>query len=395
MVPPRISSDASVDMIANVATAASSDSSSVSLLDQVDACAAPAELRVEQVTEEMLAAMCLAWNRVAGDVPFCQWEWLEAWWRHFRQAGDELFVLAVRDAAGQLVGLAPWYIGRSPLVGRIVRFLGSGLVCSDYLSLLCLPGRHEEVATRLADWLNREGAGQWHAIELSGPVTGDPAIECLVQSLRQQGNLVDRRDGLSCWRLQLPADWGVYVAGLSKTRRERVRQLGRRQFDTRRAVLHAVRSEAELARGMAILKDLHQRRRTAVNGSGCFDHQPYTAFLDEVAERFLRLGKLRLQWIELEGRPVACEFDLTGGHGCVLLPVRHRPRRGGRAPGLVRDHRRAALGHCRRVSVLRFPARRRGLQIALAGGSLPTAGAADRFAASRTATPRVAREASR
>src|SRR5262245_60504323 len=201
------------------------DNASTGLLLDAAPPAGHTNLRVERMAVESLGSMRLDWNGIAGDVPFRQWEWMEAWWRHFRSPGDELFVLAVRDANSQLVGLAPWYVGRSPLIGRVIRFLGSGMVCSDYLSLLSVPGRHEEVANRLACWLNQEGARLWTTLELSGVAAGDPAITALVQSLRCQYNLVDCRDGLHCWSLQLPADWDTYLSGLSKSRRERVRQL--------------------------------------------------------------------------------------------------------------------------------------------------------------------------
>jgi len=33
-------------------------------------------------TEAAFADLRDEWNRLAGDVPFRRWEWLEAWWRH-------------------------------------------------------------------------------------------------------------------------------------------------------------------------------------------------------------------------------------------------------------------------------------------------------------------------
>ena len=95
-----------------------------------------------------------AWNGLAHGVPFRRWEWLESWWNHYGPGptGDgrqqELFVLAVLGSDRSLVGLAPWYIERSASRGRVVGFLGSGEVCSEYLSLLCRGGEEETVAQR-------------------------------------------------------------------------------------------------------------------------------------------------------------------------------------------------------------------------------------------------------
>ena len=52
------------------------------------------------------------WNALTQDVPFRSFQWASSWWRHYRQPGMQLFVLAVRDDQGQLIGLAPWYLGR-------------------------------------------------------------------------------------------------------------------------------------------------------------------------------------------------------------------------------------------------------------------------------------------
>jgi CelD/BcsL family acetyltransferase involved in cellulose biosynthesis len=99
---------------------------------------------------------------------------------------------------------------------------------------------------------------------------------------------------------------------LSKSRRERVRQLHRRQFDTGRAVTRRADSAAEVRDGFNILVDLHQRRRESLGESGCFSDPAFGSFLSEAALRFSDLGQLRLQWVELEGRPVAAQIDFAG-----------------------------------------------------------------------------------
>src|SRR5689334_24699022 len=106
-----------------------------------------------------LKALAPAWNELAQGIPFRSWQWLGSWWRHYGpaegQAGcaNELFVPAIRDAAGTLVGLAPWYLQRRAARGNVVRFLGSGEVCTDYSTVLCRSGQEAEVAATLADWL--------------------------------------------------------------------------------------------------------------------------------------------------------------------------------------------------------------------------------------------------
>jgi CelD/BcsL family acetyltransferase involved in cellulose biosynthesis len=251
------------------------------------------------------------WNELAGGVPFRRREWLETWWRHYQRPGMELFIVALRDAAGELVGLAPWHLRRSPLSGRVLCFLGSGEVCSDYLTVLAAPDYEELVARRLADWLAHEARELWDLIELDGIEQDDPVVHALSGELAAQGCIIHQRERIGAWRLELSADWKSYMARLSKSRRGGVRTLEKRHFETGRAVMRSAESETDVARGLAILHELHQRRRASLGDAGCFASPQFAGFLAEAAERFHRLGQLRLQWIELDGRPVAAEFDLS------------------------------------------------------------------------------------
>jgi CelD/BcsL family acetyltransferase involved in cellulose biosynthesis len=259
------------------------------------------------------SALAADWNRLAGDVPCRQWEWLEPWWRHYATASDELFVLTVRDAQGELIGIAPFYLSRSLSHGRVMRFLGSGDVCSDYLTILAAPDAQSIVIEEIAEYLVGEAADRWDLIELAGVDACDEAVEMLVNLLSERDYLVHQQPGESCWRLELPRDWDSYLKTLSKGRRERSRQISRRLYDTGRAVSRQIVEPQELPRYFDVLIELHQKRRRSLGEPGCFSDPRFTAYHREVIERFFALGRLRLQCVLLDDRPVAIEYSLTGG----------------------------------------------------------------------------------
>ncbi|HVC94131.1 MAG TPA: GNAT family N-acetyltransferase [Pirellulales bacterium] len=272
------------------------------------------QLCVEPLTSSnALAEMCGPWNALAGDVTFRRWEWLEAWWRHYRREGMDLFALAVRDGDGELVGLTPWYIERSARAGRVVRFLGSGEVCSDHLTLLTASGCGTAVARRVATWLADEGAELWDLIELDGVAADDETLGTLAHALKAKDYTLHRRERIGAWRLELSDSWGAYARRLSKSRRGGVKTVEKRYFESGRAICKSVGCADELPRGLAILRDLHQRRRASLGDRGCFASPRFDGFLTEVAQRFLALGELRLHWVELDGRPVAAQFDFISG----------------------------------------------------------------------------------
>jgi CelD/BcsL family acetyltransferase involved in cellulose biosynthesis len=275
-------------------------------------------------TLDALAPYADDWNRLAAGVPFRGWTWLSCWWHNYGPQDEtdasraRLAVLCVFDEANQLVGIAPWYLERSALHGRVLRALGSGEVCSDYVGVLCQRQMSEAVVDVVADYLieqtntNDPNGLRWDLLQLDGIDANDHEAATLAAILANAGCTVHRRPGLSCWRLKLPTVWDQYVAGLSKNLRRDIRRLQREVIDTGRAELHTAERLDELPRAMNIFLDLHQRRQRALGRKGCFASSRFTAFYHEVVPQLLRHGQVEFYWLELDGKPVAAEYQLVG-----------------------------------------------------------------------------------
>lgn len=161
--------------------------------------------------DDGLPALAEEWNALAGDVPFRRWDWLEASWRHFRNAQRSLFTLAVRNDDGKLVGLAPLYRQQTLCQGCVVRLLGSDEACSDYLGVLAAREHEDEVAKQVAYWLAGDGMGRWDLLELNGVDAADTLVRRLTACLEARGHTLHVRNGLNCWRLKLPDHWDDYL----------------------------------------------------------------------------------------------------------------------------------------------------------------------------------------
>ena len=282
-------------------------------------------MRVERISNwEELAPLERAWNQLAQGIPFRSWQWLGSWWRHYgatpvrEGANLELFVLAVRDATGLPMALAPWTLERGETRGNVVRFLGSGEVCTDHLTVLCRIGAEADVADALAEWLVRHRKASnssarpspWDQLEFCGMAADDRLMNRLIERLAERGALVDRRAAESCWRIELPDSWEDYLRTLSKSHRKQLRRFQRRLFDAGRAELHTATTAPEADRALDLMIDLHQRRRRSLGQKGCFDSPRFRAFLSDAAGQFFALGQLKLCWLELDSHTVACEFQL-------------------------------------------------------------------------------------
>jgi CelD/BcsL family acetyltransferase involved in cellulose biosynthesis len=272
------------------------------------------------------------WNALAGDHPFHSWDWLAGWWKHYGDGVDvtderdgeapgdrRLYVLSVfddapvkADAKGRrLIGVAPWYLDRSRFKGNVLRWLGSGKVCTDHLSVICQSEEAERVTVAIADALTTQ-FDDWDRIDL-GAVDGDNlTIEKLMVHLTERDCLVSRQAADSCWVVDLPTNWDEYLAGISKSHRKQLRQLERRVLESERVRWHRVRTVDDLERAWPILVDLHQRRRRSLGEPGCFASRAFHDFHREVAARLFQRGQLRMSWLELDGTPAAAEYHFAG-----------------------------------------------------------------------------------
>ena len=252
-------------------------------------------------------SLFVEWQRLAGDTVFHSPRWLLPWWNHYQRPGDRLNVITVRDADGWLIGLAPFYLRTSWRSGRQLHFLGSGEVCSDYLTLLTKRGEESLVVRALAQHLCDQ-SNEIDRIFLEGVAAEDDVMRQFSEQMAQHQFAAHRLPALESYCLELPAAWENWISQLSKSRRNRVRQLWRKQFDTNLATVH-VADESNLKQAFSILVELHQKRRNQMRQPGCFASQQFHDFLWEAAQQLQESNQLRLQWIELEGRPVAVEMD--------------------------------------------------------------------------------------
>jgi CelD/BcsL family acetyltransferase involved in cellulose biosynthesis len=280
----------------------------------------PSTISIQRLSSSaQLAPWAGGWNELARGVPFRRFEWLDSWWRAYGQHSDrELCVLAALDETGELLGIAPWYLARGAGEGSSIRFLGSGEVCSDYLSVLCRPGREDDVTLALAEWLcaplvdAAADRPDWERLELGGADEHDLVVRSLLVHLAERGNLIHRRDRASCWRVDLPGNWNDYLAMLSKSHRKQLRRLEKKYFDSGRAKLHTVKTEQELQYGLEVLVRLHQRRWESLGQRGCFSSARFVNFNAETASRLLASGNLRMVWLDVDGRTVAAEYQVLG-----------------------------------------------------------------------------------
>lgn len=256
-------------------------------------------------------------------IPFRGTAWLHSWWDHFHgtaEADGELFVLQVTDQAGEIVGIAPWFREHSVYHGRVVRPLGAGTVCSEYLGVLTTAEHERAVAHSLAQWLVAAAEGRhgpencWDLLDLVSIDAEDAGMVYLAADLEAAGTAVHWRDAMSCWRLALPESWDEYLSGLGKSRRKQVRRIDRRWLESGAMKFRKAGTLQEVDYALNILEALHQQRQESLGNRGCFSDPAFAGFLRDAAKCMLEQQTLELHWIETDGIPWAAEYQFSGGN---------------------------------------------------------------------------------
>jgi CelD/BcsL family acetyltransferase involved in cellulose biosynthesis len=255
--------------------------------------------------------------------PFLSWVW-QIEWLHAFAAERRVEIRAVEDADGALIGLLPLF-ETGPGLLRIV----GGADVSDYLDLLAVAGREEEVWSALlqARAADRD-VWQLHAVPASSPtVTALPGIAstCGLSAVPT----VEER----CPVLDLPDSWDEYLATLpSKHRHELQRKIRRLRREAPDARVSVIRRRRELETRFGDFFDLHRRSRV---GKERFMDARMEKFFRRVMGELADVGSAALWFLDLPNGPAAgfvvVEWDATVG----LYNSGFHPDRATLAPGLV------------------------------------------------------------
>ncbi len=221
-----------------------------------------------------------AWNLLAQANPMISLEWLGAWWRVFG-VGHQLHILiVVREQ--QLVGIVPCYLHETRL-GRQLRFLGTGSVCSDYLGPVvnadCAEEVYQAIHKHLCQSVKSGELGDIESFQFEGILAGDKWQSSLEQFSNDAGFSMRMQPMVNSWTLELPSSWEELTErqrghGVHRKSKKCVARLNSKELRVRQLA-----DSASLDFGMSHMIRLHQARRESVGDTGCFANPRFEIFL--------------------------------------------------------------------------------------------------------------------
>jgi CelD/BcsL family acetyltransferase involved in cellulose biosynthesis len=254
---------------------------------------------------------------------FLSWQW-QTQWVHAFAADRPLQLLAVNDEEGSVSGLLPLYEER-PGLFRLV----GGIDVSDYLDVIALGGREEEVWQALLQHRAIQPV-EWdlHAIRAGSPTLA------LVPSLAPGCGLraevaVEER----CPVLALPRSWDEYLARLTgKDRHELRRKMRRLERELPGAV---ARSHHEAQGWDEALTEFLRLHRLSKVGKARFMNERMERFFRDSTRALAAAGWARLWFLDWAGAAVASFLCFEYGETVALYNSGFHPDHARLAPGIV------------------------------------------------------------
>jgi len=237
-------------------------------------------------------------HRSAADTVFLTPAYQRAWW-HNLGTGD-LHVVTVREHE-ELVGIAPLFAVERDVEGRVLQTVGCVEV-SDYLDLVCAPGREAEVLRALLDFLSGTDGPQWDLMDLCNIHRDSPTLHLLPSLALERGWRSQSEVQEVCPVVQLPGTWEEYLAGLDRKQRREVRRKVRRAEAVEGLRTFTVGPEHDLHAEVDAFLELMAKSSPE---KAAFLDTPMRAFFHEVARAASDAGWLQLAFLELQGQRLA------------------------------------------------------------------------------------------
>ncbi|MCC6508795.1 MAG: GNAT family N-acetyltransferase [Pirellulaceae bacterium] len=266
--------------------------------------------------------------------------WMLAWWEAFKSTQDSLSVLVVRDEAGKLIGLVPWYRHRGFASGTTLRFLGDGRTCSDFQSLLCRPGYQSQVISCVIKWLTSNRESRWDLLDLEGISGSDPVMNAFIEAMKAKGHMTHVRPTEHTWRITAHGSWSKWCETFSKTQRGQLRNFLNRFEKGGLTFRVASQQEADVDRFIDEAVRLHQLRWHSAGRSGCFATQAMQSFFRSTMRAMIGEGSADIGLVERDGRAIAANVWLIRdgvafGYQCGRDPEEEKIRIGRIAHAVV------------------------------------------------------------
>lgn len=254
-------------------------------------------------------------------------EWHRIWWEEFSEGKELMVVTFERDA--EPMAVVPLYLTQQD-DKKVIRFVG-GVELTDYLGPICAPSDRAETAHLLVDWLKQADLA-WDVFDAHNLPVPDGFADALIDAADSGGLDFSLEEEETAAILRLPSSFDDYLAGLaSKERHELKRKRRRMARDYPDASVRRATSET-LESDLKLFIEMH---RGAEGHKGHFMKPEVASFFERLAHSLDELSWLRLDLLEVAGRPIASTFGFEVDRAYYLYNSAYEPEFRHASPGFI------------------------------------------------------------
>jgi CelD/BcsL family acetyltransferase involved in cellulose biosynthesis len=229
----------------------------------------------------------------------------------------------------EIAGIVPLY-RKHEGDRKIMRFLG-GIDLTDYLGPICALGDRDDIADALVAWL-KDTPVEWDEFDGHNMPVPFGFADYLVERADGYGFQFTLEQEETSAVLPLPSDFDAYLESLdAKERRELKRKRRRLVREVPDAQFRST-TEETLEEDLKYFVEMH---RGTEGHKGHFMKPEIATFFERVARALMPLGWLRLDFLEIGGRPVASTFGFELGDRFYLYNSAYEPEVARLSPGVV------------------------------------------------------------
>jgi CelD/BcsL family acetyltransferase involved in cellulose biosynthesis len=287
-------------------------------------------MRIQACTSaEQLAQLRGPWNallaKAAENTPFLTHEWITAWWRAFGSGSPMYVITAWED--DELVAVAPFAYTKQQMLGArrsVVTFMANEY--SNRANFIVGHAPHAALEAILDHLLT--SAPPWDLLQIEPVDEGSPVTQAFLKILADRSQAFGIEDSLRSPYLPLPATWAGLTEGLSPSFRKTLDRKLRKSKQVGSALRVRFLTDPDLTDAFDIATETWQHAA----GTSIASTAGLRQFYSEIAAA---RNWLQLAILELDGKPIAFEYNLLYERVVYNLKLGYRPQFAAVSPGLV------------------------------------------------------------
>jgi len=235
--------------------------------------------------------------------PSTSLEWTSAMVRHHVRPADRCFLVCLRRGDA-LEAIVPLVARAEAVLGRRVTLLTPLSEQYNTHSDLLLRANDVDTIRAFVSALFRLDVS-WDCFRMARLLDGGPLATMLEHCLAEAGHLHHVRDGLPAYNLQLPESFDAYLAQRSAKFRNYLKRVERKLHAAGAVRVLELTDPQAFEPAYEALLQVERSSWKHAHGTAISAIARQTAFYRDFCREALASGRLHLQWLTLESRPVA------------------------------------------------------------------------------------------